>query len=90
MVPGTEILVDNYENKWFLDYLEQSFYYDISSGVVEMLNLNYIPVFAQLFEYYSKKGNDLQAKKMKEMAFRISEKRKIMNYYNDYFNDKQK
>ncbi len=87
---GTEILVDNYENKWFLDYLEQSFYYDISSGVVEMLNLNYIPVFAQLFEYYSKKGNDLQAKKMKEMAFKISEKRKIMNYYNDYFNDKQK
>jgi hypothetical protein len=51
------ILKKNFETKYTLDYLDKSFYNEISKNGVQMINQNYITSMVKLYEHYKLSGD---------------------------------
>lgn len=79
------VLIKNYEHNWLLDYLIEDFTEDISVTVVNQININYLPVFAKLYEHFLISGNDSKTKKIKSLALHVAEKGKGMDLFNKLF-----
>lgn len=79
------VLIKNYEHNWLLDYLIEDFTEDISVTVVHQININYLPVFAKLYEHFLISGNDSKTKKIKSLALHVAEKGKSMDLFNKLF-----
>ena len=73
-IDNTALLKNNFENKYALDYLENRFEYDISSEVVDRMNINYLPGIFKLYEHYNLSGDLIRAQKMKELGLLIAQK----------------
>lgn len=73
-IDNIALLKNNFENKYALDYLENRFEYDISAGMVDRTNINYLPGIFKLYEHYSLSGDIAHAQKMKELGFIVAQK----------------
>lgn len=65
-------LVDNYENKFLLDYLNTDLLNDISSDLVHQNNVNYIPAFLILHDYYQENNEWDKANTIKNLSLKIA------------------
>jgi hypothetical protein len=73
-IDNIALLKNNFENKYALDYLENRFEYDISAGMVDRTNINYLPGIFKLYEHYSLSGDIARAQKMKELGLIVAQK----------------
>jgi hypothetical protein len=80
-------LVKNFENNWLLDYLRMDFAQDISIGIVKEMNINYLPVFAKLYEHYRLSGQEDKMNRVKAYARLLIDTRtqEGMEYFETYF-----
>jgi hypothetical protein len=67
-------LINNFENKYALNYLENTFVYDISSELANKMNINYLPSIFKLYEHYTLSGDLTNANKMKDLGLLIAQK----------------
>ncbi len=68
------VLQHNYEQRFLLDYLKIDLEKDISSSIVNQLNLNYLPPFLLLHRHYKQQGEEEKAENLKLFSVRIAEK----------------
>lgn len=64
----------NVEKNFQLDYLNQEFYYNRSSSVVNQMNMSYLAMFVKLYEHYSLSGETEKAQQIKQYAQKICDK----------------
>lgn len=82
---NTAYLINNYENNWLLDYLKSDFINDLSVSVVNLLNTNYLPVFAKLYNHYRLSGKVESMDYIKNLAKLVAKKSENMEYYKYLF-----
>lgn len=68
-----EVLVHNYEEQFLLDYLHTNLHHDVSQELVNQANVNYLPAFLLLYDYYEKKDAWSKANDIKELSLKIAE-----------------
>lgn len=73
-VDNIALLKNNFEHKYDLDYIENQFNYDISRGIVNRNNVNYLPGIIKLYNHYKLSGEEENAQKMKELGLYIADK----------------
>jgi hypothetical protein len=73
-IDNLALLRNNFENKYVLDYLRNTFEYDISSEIIAKLNINYLPGIFKLYEHYTQSRDMSNAKKMKDLGLSIAQK----------------
>lgn len=73
-IDNIALLKNNIEYKYSLDYLKQSFSFDISQSMVERINKNYLPGFVKIYNHYKLSGEAGKAQKIKELSFLIAER----------------
>lgn len=61
----------NFENKFLKDQFKIAFAPDISASLVNEMNLNYVPAFKMLNEYYRQKGDQLHINETFEITQHI-------------------
>lgn len=66
-------LVDNYEQHFLLDYLTTPLYYDISQDIVHQTNVNYLPAFLILHDYYQENNEWDKATQIKSLSLKIAD-----------------
>lgn len=85
-VDNLALLKMNFENKFALDYLDKSFYKDISKDIVARTNLNYIIPMIKLYDHYKLAGAQEKANKIKEKLLLIgaghAEEKDLKKYLN--------
>jgi hypothetical protein len=85
-VDNLAFLKMNFENKFALDYLDKSFYKDISKEIVARTNLNYIIPMIKLYDHYKLAGAHEKANKIKEKLLLIgaghAEEKDLKKYLN--------
>ena len=65
------LLKRNFEQVYALDYLDKTFFPDISEDIVRIVNGNYIVPMLRLYEHYSAAGDIYQAGRMKRLLLAI-------------------
>ena len=78
------VLRDNFENKFLLDFLKQSFHNTYAQEVVNGMNAGYLSGFLQLHNHYKQTGENDKAKKIKELATTVAQKSNLTEWLN-YF-----
>jgi hypothetical protein len=73
-IDNIALLKNNFENNYALDYLTNKFGYDISQGVVDYTNLNYLPGIIKLYQHYKLSGDTKKAEWMKQIGLTIANK----------------
>ena len=73
-IDNIAMLINNFENNYVLDYIMYKFDYDISTGVVNNINLNYLPGIIKLYKHYTLSGEKEKALKYKELGLFIADK----------------
>jgi formylglycine-generating enzyme required for sulfatase activity len=66
-------LVDNYEQYFLLDYLKTDLNYDISQDIVNQTNVNYLPAFLILHDYYQENKEWDKANQIRNLSLRIAD-----------------
>ncbi len=66
-------LIQNYDQRFRLDDLTQTFSHDLSQSIVDQVNGNYLPILFQLYEHFDKIDAS-KALKIKKLAFSIAKK----------------
>lgn len=66
-------LVDNYEQHFLLDYLKTDLSYDVSKDIVNQTNVNYLPAFLILHDYYQENKEWDKANQIKNLSLRIAD-----------------
>lgn len=66
-------LVDNYEQHFLLDYLKTNLSYDISQDIVRQTNVNYLPAFLILHNYYQENKQWDKANQIKNLSLKIAD-----------------
>jgi len=67
------VLVDNYENKFLLDYLDINLSHDLSQNLVNQNNVNYLPSFLILHDYYKEQNDWEKANYIKVLSLKIAD-----------------
>ena len=65
-------LVDNYENKFLLDHLHINLSHDVSQELVNKNNINYLPAFLILHDYYKEQNDWKKAEAIKALSLKIA------------------
>lgn len=73
-IDNIALLKNNFENKYALDYIENTLVYNISSEIVDKMNINYLPGILKLYEHYTLSGDLTRAKKMRDLGLLIAQK----------------
>ena len=73
-IDNIALLINNFENKYALDYISNRFENDMSAEVVDRININYMPAIFKLYEHYTLSGDLSRAKKVKDLGLIISGK----------------
>jgi hypothetical protein len=73
-IDNIALLKNNFENNYELDYIKNRFEYDISSELVDRININYLPGIFKLYEHYKLSGDLTNAKKMRDLGLIIAQK----------------
>jgi hypothetical protein len=73
-IDNIALLKNNFENIYALDYIKNSFMYDISNEIVNKTNLNYLPAIFKLYEHYTLSGDITHANKMRDLGLTIAQK----------------
>jgi hypothetical protein len=68
------LLKNNFDNNYALDYIHNQFNFDISHGIVNTSNVNYLPGIIKLFQHYLLSGEKDKAEEIKELGLLIAEK----------------
>ena len=79
-----EVLRDNVENKFLLDFLKESFYTTHSQTVINIFKASHLSMFLQLYNHYKQTGKTDKAQKIKELSIAIaknSEWSEWLNYF---------
>jgi formylglycine-generating enzyme required for sulfatase activity len=66
-------LVDNYEQHFLLDYLKTDLNYDLSQDIVDQTNVNYLPAFLILHDYYQENKEWDKANQIKNLSLKIAD-----------------
>jgi hypothetical protein len=73
-IDNMALLKNNFENNYEMDYIRNRFEYDISSELVDRININYLPGIFKLYEHYTLSGDLTNAKKMRDLGLLIAQK----------------
>ncbi len=73
-IDNIALLKNNFENLYVLDYVKQRFEYDICDEQVNRMNINYLPGIFKLYKHYTLSGDEMHAKKIKELGLGIAQK----------------
>ncbi|MBN1186932.1 MAG: hypothetical protein JXB49_31940 [Bacteroidales bacterium] len=73
-IDNIALLKNNFENKYALDYIRNQFSYDISQGIVNRINVNYLPGIIKLYEHYKLSGETENAEHIKTLGLVIAER----------------
>lgn len=68
------LLKNNFDNKYALDYIHHQFQFDISEGIVNTNNVNYLPGIIKLYQHYSLSGETKKAQEIKKLGLLIADK----------------
>ncbi|MCE3228885.1 MAG: hypothetical protein K0S32_3436 [Bacteroidetes bacterium] len=71
-VDNMAIMKRNFEKNYAMDYLENAFYEDISPGLVNMVNGNYVVPMLKLFDHYKTAGEKQKEEWIKQKLLAIS------------------
>jgi hypothetical protein len=71
-IDNMAVLKRNFEKEYALDYLEKSFFPDISSDLVKIVNTNYIVPMLKLFEHYRVAGDYYQTERIRRLLLSIA------------------
>ena len=82
-------LINNYENKWLLDYLRIDLTNDIAVGIIKQLNINYLPAFAKLYDHYLLSGQEDKTQRVKNLAQAIAGRSGALELYYQLFEKKE-
>ena len=74
----------NYEQVYLTDYLTETFVPETYNATAYRVNLNYLPCFKSLLEYYRKTGNKAQEDKLYNMLKHILDNSKDMLSQEEY------
>lgn len=66
------VLKSNYETRFRTDYLDLDWQPETDTLTVERANLNYLPAFLLLHQYYSDKGETEKARRLENISMRIA------------------
>ncbi len=77
-------LRDNFENRFLLDFLKQSFHNSYAQSAVNQMNKGYLSGFRQLYNHYKQTGENDKAKKIKELAITVAQNSEVTEWLN-YF-----
>ena len=80
----------NFEEVYLTDYLYETFVPETYNATAYKINLNYLPCFRSLLEYYRKTGNKAQEEKLYNMLKHILDKSKDLlddDSYKYYYNE---
>ncbi|MEM1320248.1 MAG: hypothetical protein AAGG75_08325 [Bacteroidota bacterium] len=67
------ILVDNYENRFMMDYLSVTWQPDISESVLRTMNMNYLPALMSVLRHYQENDMPAQFEKVKALSLAIGQ-----------------
>lgn len=67
------VLVDNYEQHFLLDYLKKDLTPDLSQEIVDLANVNYLPAFLILHDYYQENNEWNKANQIKNLSLKIAD-----------------
>ena len=62
-----------YEQLFLLDYLKTDLQHDPSEALVQKANVNYLPAFLLLYDYYQTQNNPNEANKIKRLSLKIAD-----------------
>ena len=80
----------NFEEVYLTDYLYETFVPETYNATAYRINLNYLPCFRSLLEYYRKTGNKVQEEKLYNMLKHILDKSEDLlddELYKYYYNE---
>lgn len=66
------LLKRNFEHRYALDYIRQTYYHDISSALVKQINQNYILPMFKLYEHYTLSGDITRKEWLKQLILDVS------------------
>lgn len=73
-IDNIALLKNNFENRYAFDYIHNQFNFDISQGIVNRTNVNYLPGIIKLYQHYTLSGEAEKASKIKELGLLIADK----------------
>jgi len=68
------VIRNNYERNYLMDYLKVRFNKDISEGIINRMNMGYMPFLIKLYEHYSLAGEQEKAGGVRNLALLIGQK----------------
>lgn len=78
-------LKKNFEHTYALDYLDKTFFADVSAGLVKNLNTNYTVPMVKLHQHYLQAGETQKAEQIKALALKIVAntdcEKDVINYF---------
>lgn len=83
-------LIKNFEQNWLMDYVKMNFINDISEGVVNQVNTNYLPVLAKLYNHFTISKNETKINEIKNLANTIAKRSNSYEFYKQLFENEQK
>ncbi|MBN2350814.1 MAG: hypothetical protein JXJ22_18395 [Bacteroidales bacterium] len=73
-IDNIALLKNNFENRYALDYIYNQFTFDISRGIVNRINVNYLPGIIKLYQHYRLSGEEEKAASIKKLGLIIADK----------------
>lgn len=70
---NTSIIRRNYEKRYLIDYLKETFAYNISNPVGESFNAMYLPSMIKLYQHYSESEELVKKQELESLMLRVAE-----------------
>jgi hypothetical protein len=91
---NTALLNKNiFENKFLLDYIDKSFYYDKNAENINLINLNYLRPLRICYDYYKRQKQYKQQEKVEKLVSliidEISSKEEKLKTTNSFYSNKK-
>ena len=71
---NTAVIKRNYEKRYMLDYMTQSFSYHIANEQVFQMNATYLPSMVKLFHHYAESEDETRKTKLYELLLTVAKK----------------
>ena len=84
---NVSIIKRNYERRYMMNYIRESFSPDISQDVVDHLNTAYLPAMIKLFKHYQESENLVRMEQIKREIIIIAEKGGLQSEILTHFED---
>jgi tetratricopeptide (TPR) repeat protein len=78
----------NFDRVYLLDYLNETFYQDVSEDLVKLINTNYIIALVNLIEHYKRSGDEAKSSLYMALARKLAKgSERHEKYWNKYLDE---